>query len=220
MRTSWAQLKGSNTLRSDNLRKIKLSGLVILFCLIAEVVAIPQTNFTKRQYEEDFDYLWRSIAENYAYSDQKQTDWHKVREIHRPRIAAVRTQGDFVALLESVLEELYDFHTHLNTNTASSPRLVPTGTDIWAEWINGRAVVTEVRPGSEAERAGIKTGMEIVSINGVAVEEAANRRLGKSLRSIDAAAKNWALRVLLAGRRNEKRSIEIVSRSAEVVLAG
>ena len=196
------------------MRNAKLSALAILICFLVEAVATPQTNFTRQQYEEDFDYLWRSIAEDYAYFDQKQTDWTRVREIYRPRIGAVRTQGDFVALLESVLEELYDFHTHLNTNTASSPRLVPTGTDIWAEWINGRAIVTEVRAGSEAERSGIETGMQIVSLNGVAVGEAVNARLGKSLRSIDEAAKNWALRVVLAGRRNEKRSIGVVSNGA------
>lgn len=179
-----------------------------------EPVAWPQTNFTRQQYEEDFDYLWRNIEEDYAYFDQKQTDWNKVREIYRPRIGAVKTIRDFVTLLESVLEELYDFHTHLNTNTASSPRLVPTGTDIWAEWINGKAIISEVRSGSDAERAGLKAGMQIGSINGVAVEEAVNRRIGKSLRSIDEAAKNWALQVLLAGRRNEKRSIEVVSNGA------
>ena len=213
MRTSCTQLKTSNTLRRFSLRKTKLSGLVILFCLLAEVV-VSQTNFTRQQYEEDFDYLWRNIGEDYAYFDQKHTDWTRVREIYRPRIGAVRTQGDFVALLESVLEELYDFHTHLNTNTASSPRLVPTGADIWAKWINDKAIVTEVRPGSDAERAGIEPAMQIVSINGVSVEEAVDRRLGKSLRSIDQAAKNWALQVLLAGRRNEKRSIEVVINGA------
>ena len=196
------------------MRKIKLSSLVILLCLLAEVVAVLQNNFTKQQYEEDFDYLWRNIAEDYAYFDQKQTDWNKVREIYRPRIIALKTQGEFVALLESVLEELYDFHTHLNTNTASSPRLVPTGTDIWAEWINGRPIVSEVRSASDAERAGIKAGMQIASINGVPVEEAVYHRLGKSLRSLDEAAKNWALQVLLAGRRNEQRSLEVVSNGA------
>ena len=203
------------------MRHVKLLALAILVCFLIEGVARPQTNFARQQYEEDFDYLWRNISDDYAYFDQKQTDWHKVREIYRPRIIALKTQDEFVALLESVLEELYDFHTHLNTNTASSPRLVPTGTDIWAEWINGKAIISEVRSGSDAERAGIKAGMQIASINGVTVEEAVNRRIGKSLRSIDAAGKNWALRVLLAGRRNEKGGIEVVSNgSAKLVPIG
>lgn len=202
-----------------NCPRVRLSTLVILLCFFAEAISAPQTNFTRQQYEEDFDYLWQSISDDYAYFDQKQTDWNKVREIYRPQLSAVRTRGDFVTLLESVLEELYDFHTHLNTNTAASPRLVPSGADIWAEWIKDRAIVTEVRSKSPAERAGVITGLEIVSINGVAIAEAVNRRVGRSVRPGDKAARDWALRTLLAGRHNEKRSIEVISNGQRSVLA-
>jgi C-terminal processing protease CtpA/Prc len=193
------------------LRAVRLSALALLLCVFMEAAAPAQALLTTQQYEEDFDYLWQSIFEDYAYFDQKQTDWQRVREIYRPRVSAVKTRADFVALLESVLEELYDSHTHLNTNTAASPRLVPSGADVWAEWIEGKARITEVRPDSAAYRAGARVGMQVASINGVAVDEAVKRRVGLSLRTVDAAAKNWALRLLLAGRRNEKRSIEVVS---------
>lgn len=196
---------------------VKLLTVVLFLCFFVGAFAAPQTDFT-RQYYEDFDYLWRSISDEYAYFDQKQTDWNKVREIYRPRIGAVKTRGEFVALLESVLEELYDFHTHLNTNTAASPRLVPSGADIWAEWMKGRAIITEVRPDSAAEKAGIKIGMQVATINGVAVNEAVSRRVGESLRARDEAAKNWALRILLAGRRNENRSIEVMRNGQRSVL--
>jgi C-terminal processing protease CtpA/Prc len=195
------------------MHKRTFSTLVIVLCFFLEASAATQTNLTQKQYEEDFDYLWQAISDDYAYFDQKQTDWKKVREIYRPQIGAVKTRSDFIALLESVLEELYDFHTHLNTNTPASPRLVPSGTDIWAEWVNGRAVITEVRPGSPAQTTGIRNGMQIASINGQAIDEAVDRRLGKSLRSRNEAAKNWALRILLAGRHNEKRSIEVITGS-------
>ena len=176
-----------------------------------DAISAPQTNFTRQQYEEDFDHLWQSFSDDYAYFDQKQTDWNKVREIYRPHLSAIKTRNDFVVFLESVLEELYDFHTHLNTNTASSPRLVPSGSDIWAGWIKDRAIITEVKPASPAEKAGLRSGMQIVSINGVAVAEAVGLRSGKSLRSSDKAVRDWALRTLLAGRHNEKRSIEVIS---------
>ncbi len=192
------------------MRRIIASGtvLLLLFCAAA---ARAQDTLTRQQYEEDFDYLWQNVADDYAYFDQKGTDWKRVKEIHRPRVADVKTRGDFVALLEAVLEELYDAHTHLNTNTASSPRLVPSGADIWAEWVNERAVVTEVRPGSAAERAGVKVGMQITAINDKTVDEAVRGRVGKSLRMMDVAAKNWALRALLAGRHNERRRVSVTS---------
>jgi len=189
--------------------------LVILFCLFPAGISVSQTNPTSAQFEEDFNYLWRNIEVDYAYFDQKQTNWNSVKEIYRGRLSIVGTRGDFVGLLESMLEELYDSHTHLNTNTPSSPRLVPSSADIWAELINGRVVITEVRPASPAARAGIRIGMQVVSINGVAVEEAVNRRVGRSLRTIDKAARDWAVRTLLAGRRNEKRNIEVISKGEQ-----
>ena len=185
--------------------------LLLSLCLYAEATAAAQPTFTRQQLEEDFDHLWQNISDGYAYFDRKETDWNKVREIYRPQIKNITTVSEFVTFLETVLEELYDFHTHLNINRASSPRLVPSGADIWAEWVGGRAIITEVRPNSTADRAGLKAGMQVASINGTSVDEAVRGRLGKSLRRSHLEARNWALRILLAGRRNEKRSIEVIS---------
>jgi len=160
-------------------------------------------------YVEDFDVLWSTVRDGYAYFDKHATDWDKVREYYRPRCAAVTSREQFVALLEDVLGELYDHHAHLNTNTASSPRLVPSGTDLWAEWQSGRALVTQVRPGSAAERAGLTAGAEITAVGGVAVEESVQGRMGKCLRTADPQARNWALRVLLAGRHDRPRRLTV-----------
>jgi carboxyl-terminal processing protease len=61
--------------------------------------------------------------------------------------------------------------------------------------------------------------MQVVSINGIAVDEAVRRRVPKSLRVRDVAAKNWTLGILLAGRRNEKRSIGVFSRGERATLS-
>jgi C-terminal processing protease CtpA/Prc len=167
-----------------------------------------QESTTPEQFTQDFDYLWSQLRDNYAYFDRKETDWALVREVYRPRAARVSTKREFVALLERVLEELYDPHTHLKVNTSSSPRLVPTGLDVWAEWENGRAVITQLRSGFSAEQAGLKVGMEITSVNGLPVETAVGRRLGAASKKVTEAARGWALRALLAGTRDTKRVIE------------
>ena len=172
--------------------------------------SFAQVSYSPAQYAEDFDVMWRQIAEHYAYLADRQTNWEKVAEIYRPRARVATSPGEFVGVLEGALEELYDAHAHLNTNTASSPRLVPSGADVWAEWRDGRAVVVEVRPASPASRAGLRDGMEIISFDGVAIDEAVRQRLGRSLRSVDPAARNWALRAVLAGRRDRPRRLEVL----------
>lgn len=172
-----------------------------------------QTKMTGKEFTEDFDALWKEIAGSYAYFDQKETDWNQVREVYRPLAAKVRDRNEFVTLLEQVTEELYDFHCNLNTNLASSPVLVPTDADLWAEWRNGRAIITDVRSESPASKAKLCPGAEVLTINGVAIRKAVDDRLGHCLRKKTLAAENWALQTLLAGRHNEpQRRIELVTR--------
>lgn len=175
-------------------------------------VAAPASPQALRQSEEDFDFMWSEIRSSYAYFDKKSTDWERVKAIYRPQLGSVTTRDEFVGLLEKVLEELYDPHAHLNTNTAASPKLIPTGTDLWAEWNGSRATITQVRDGSSAERAGLKAGMAVLAVDGIEVRAAVDRQVGRSLRTPDPAANDWALRVLLAGRRGQSR--RIVARTA------
>jgi len=190
---------------------------VLLLALLLNSPAYPgshaQENLTPEQFTQDFDYLWSQLRDNYAYFDKKETDWNRVREIYRPRAARVRNKTDFIALLERVLEELYDPHTHLRVNTNHSPRLVPSGLDVWAEWANGKAIITQLRRGFSAEQAGLKVGMQIVSINGLPIERAVSNRLGVSLKTVSAGAKGWALRAVLAGTHDVKRVIGAKARN-------
>ena len=110
-------------------------------------------------------------------------------------------------LLEQVLDELYDNHTGLNTNLPGSQRLVPTGADMWAEWQGNDAVITELRRGFSAEQAGLRAGMRVLKVNGVSVAEAVAARLPATMRSPSPAARNWALRAILAGTHDQKRTV-------------
>ena len=163
-----------------------------------------------RTIKEDVDALVRYVAENYAYFDQKTIAWSSIPQLYAEDLNRVKTQQEFVAVLERIVEELYDHHAHLNTNTAASPRLVPSGADLWAVWQNGEARVVEVRAGSDAERAGIRAGAAIVSINGLPIGTAIDARMGRLSSRADDAARSWALRALLAGRRNQPRVIAFV----------
>lgn len=120
-------------------------------------------------YVEDFDSAWTFIRNTYAYLDEKAVDWARVRELLRPRVAEVRDTDGFIGLLEDLVEHLYDHHAHLGVNTSSSPRLVPTGADLWAEHQHDLALITQVRAGSDAERVGLQPGMEWRSWRSMAV---------------------------------------------------
>lgn len=161
------------------------------------------------KYARDFASAWTFVRDQYAYFDAKKTDWNRVRESLEARARAARSDAELIGILELMLEQLYDHHAHLGTNTATSPRLVPSSADLWAEHREGRAYITAVRAGSGAERAGLRAGMEILAIDGRPVAQVVAARRPTSLREPDVKADDWALRVALAGRQNMSVALEV-----------
>ena len=133
----------------------------LLACMVVLTVAVGAPSaqdapFDAGRAREDVNALVRYVAEHHAYWDRSAIDWPSIPKLYADDLNAVKTRSEFVSVIERIVEELHDHHAHLNTNTTSSPRLVPSGSDIWAAWQNGQARVLEVRAGSDAERAGIK----------------------------------------------------------------
>lgn len=193
--------------------RLLLAGALALSPLSTVTAQVP--GFTPEQYAEDFDALWHFVQQTYVYFDPATHRWKTVRERHAARLREVTTVREFVSFLEPILEELRDHHAHLNTHTASSPNLVPSHTDLWGEWLQGRALVTQVRPGSEADAAGIVPGMEVLTVDGVPVTEAVRVRLGGPGAPATRRALQWGLQAVLAGRRNQERHIGFERDGAE-----
>ena len=183
------------------------AGFLFAFALGRAAEPAPEPRVSEASVEADFKALWRDVAENYAYFDSRLTNWAAIPELYRKDLASVRTRSEMIAVFERILDELYDSHAQLTVNTASSPRLVPSGADIWAEWQGGRAIVLEVREGSDAERAGIRAGAEVLALDDLPIEEALEARIGRSVPRVDEEIRSWALRAALAGHHNRERRI-------------
>ena len=211
------KIRGIDVVHLEQITGSESMLLVLIFCALLTFnflscsIAFAQNDLTGEQYEEDFDFLWETFRTDYAYFDEKRMDWDRVREIYRPQIQSISTKSEFIAMVEQVLEELYDDHIHLNTHTSSSPNVVPSRTDIWAEWTDGRAIVTGIRPGFPADSAGLRPGMEIFGFNGMPIEDAVRKRMGRAIVEADDDIKDWTLRKVLAGFRNQARTIEVMS---------
>jgi carboxyl-terminal processing protease len=183
--------------------------LLALLPLLAPAQNPAPTRLTPAQYREDVTFFWQTVRDDYAYFDRKQVDWEQVRTRYLPQADTLRSRRALIRLLETMLGELYDYHAALGTNRQDSPRLVPSGSDMYAEWEGERAVVRELRPGFGAEQAGIRPGTEILAVDGQPVATAAQAYLPRCLRQPDAAARTYALNVLLAGRHNAERRLRV-----------
>jgi C-terminal processing protease CtpA/Prc len=196
-------------------------GAFLYLAVAASLAACPPASqadqhdyLTVEQRAADFASYCRFVEEEYAYFDLKKTDWRQVCTFYAPQVTRATDQATYIELLEQALGELYDSHAHLGTNTRRSYRLVPTQTDLFADWKDGRAIILDVRRSSGAERAGLLPGMQVMEINGVATEDAVRAIEPKFLSREDPAARAWALQVALAGRR-DREIIRLLTRMGD-----
>lgn len=185
--------------------------IFFLACLLLfRTLMIGQTPVvTPAQYAADFNYFWTTINAEYCYFNKTQTNWQRAKEIYAPLTDTITSRNQFVTVLEKAFNEIYDHHAILNTNTDSSRRLVPSGTDIWAAYINGRPLITELRKGFGAAASGIIPGMEVTAVNDVPVETAIASFLPRTVIPVTNEARSFALRLLLAGNHVQTRKLTV-----------
>jgi C-terminal processing protease CtpA/Prc len=185
---------------------------IFIILLLASTGAYPQS-FTPQQYKEDFIFFWQTINDNYCYFEKKQIDWGKLKEGYSRQVDTLTSRESFISILEKAIYELYDHHCSLKTRNYLSRRLVPTSADLWASFESGRPLIEEVRKGFGAEKAGIIAGMEVIAVNGVAVNEAIKLFLPQT---VNTESKSFALRLALAGDHVTPRKITLKKGNALV----
>jgi len=157
----------------------------------------------------DFERLVRAVEEDYVYLQDGGHCWADVRVSYAARVDEADTDDAWRRVLEDALDELHDFHAGINPESAAVRWAVPSSADLWAHWQGDRAIVTAVRAGSDAARAGARIGDEVVRVNGVPVLAAAQSELHCNAARKSAVARRWALLTTLAGRRGAARQLDL-----------
>jgi carboxyl-terminal processing protease len=165
--------------------------------------------------EQDFDELWETLRDRYAYFREKATDWDRVRAIYRPQLALVGDDEDkWKRLVNAVTNELYDAHTHFTTPEPGLPRWPLS--DIMVEQRVDGVHVKAVREDSAASDAGVRIGERVVAIDGMPFERAAALRMPRALRRTDPAARDYAINAAIGGNRERERRLQVADATGRV----
>lgn len=178
--------------------------LTVLFFTTMLVKSSGQT-----VYQKDFEFYHKTIKEKYAYFDKQKSNWDTVKSIYQTYIDTCSSRNSFIQILEITLNELYNGHNFLNTNTDQSNRLIPTGSDLKIIYKNGDFIIDEVRENFNSDLCGLKKGMQIISFNDLPIKEAIKPFLPKSTSNYDTHVFEYAVNMLLAGKHNAIRKITI-----------
>lgn len=193
------------------MRALYSPGFVTFILLLQVPAGAAELPVADRQ--ADFKAFAHDFGEQYAYRERSDKPWLTWESRYAKAIKTAASKEAFSAVIALAISELHDFHAEVRSQMPNRWLPVPTFADIWAEFRGGQAVVIAIRPGSDAERAGIAAGDRITKIGAATIDQAVSARLGAFGTGKEATSRNWALLSVLAGRSDEARTISFVNKS-------
>jgi carboxyl-terminal processing protease len=157
-----------------------------------------------------FDDAWQTIYERYYDPSFHGIDWRARREEFRPLAAEARTRAEFYTILRRMVGGLGDAHTRVYAPDEKfdwqHPHAISVGLSV--REVGGAPVIVSVEEGSEADRAGLRSGDIITSVDGEAALVVFARRLEEQASSSTVAAGRLrAMATLFDGERDTRVTI-------------
>lgn len=191
-----------------------LTRSILLVLIFAGNSILAQT-----KYQKDFIEFWTDIHNHYAYLEQQDIDWNKVRELYEPQTEKISTNDEFIQLLENVIIELHNGHSSLSTNLITSNWIIPSGSDLYVEKQGDKFYIRDVRIGFGADLLGMKIGTEVKRFNGKPIEGQLKKFLPKFTDNPNQKMYKHALAMLFAGTHDRNREITVIEDGKEKTYA-
>lgn len=115
-----------------------------------------------------FDEAWTTIYESFYDPSFGGLDWEGVRTSLRPRVQAAADPDAARAVIREMLATLKRSHFALLSSSATDGEPLPKGEALIAidtRLVDGAVVITGVRPGTDAARAGLAPGQVVLAID-------------------------------------------------------
>jgi carboxyl-terminal processing protease len=129
-----------------------------------------------------FDDAWSRINERYYDQTFRGLDWDAQRAVFRVLAADAGSNREFYAVLRRMISSLNDPHTRVFAPEEKfdwwRPRFVTIGVGV--NEVEGLPTVVQLEPGSAPQRAGIRVGDVIETVNGAPALALIKDRLAKS----------------------------------------
>jgi len=159
-------------------RPLAAIALVLVLTACAAPTLPPVLTPDERRLEiESFDYVWSTVRDKHFDPALAGLDWDGVRAELRPRAEQARTRDEVRDVLEDLVGRFKQSHFQIvpaelyEPAAAGSSGVVDGATGVDARVIDGSALVTQVTPGSPADRAGVMPGWELVRVDDLDVRQ-------------------------------------------------
>jgi carboxyl-terminal processing protease len=151
------------------------AALVAFAALVLQpVAAAAQLAAETKQLDIDsFEYVWKTIRDRHFDPTLGGLDWQAVHDELRPKVESAQSIDEARSAMIDMISRLRQSHFAIIPADVYENIEAPAGkgdrggsTGIELRVIDGKAIVTSVKPGMPAERAGVRPGWEMRSIRG------------------------------------------------------
>ena len=163
---------------------------------------------------ENFDVAWRSMSDAGALSDMTDEDWEELRVEYEPQAGAARNNKELRAVLDLMIKRLGKSHYSIIAQDAvemPSPSSGGAGTlGLEARFVEDQAIITQVKPGSAADEAGVRPGWLVESVDGFDLESFSKRFGDIESASMSGYHRNSALAAMLTSSPGKNSTIAFI----------
>ena len=138
------------------------------------ITGFDTANASASQRVATADAIWRTIADHYYDPGFNGHDLAQLRGKTLADVAPVHNDSEFYRVLKRDVKTLKDSHTSVLTPREAQDSRTKRATQMGLQFtvIDDRVVITRVVPGFPADRAGVKAGSIIASVDGLALDAA------------------------------------------------
>ena len=132
--------------------------------------------------QEVFENVWKGVHDRYYDPEFHGVNWEEVGKRYRVQVDGVKDDAEFYALLNKMTGELHDAHTRFNSPAQWENRQKNQGVSIGFTMseLDGKVVVNDVLPNSNASAAGIEPGMIVLTVDGQPIAD----KIAESARTV------------------------------------
>jgi carboxyl-terminal processing protease len=174
----------------------------------------PDNGIDHTKIKEDLNEILSDISQNYVYLPEKNVDINCIKQYYTEQVQNIKTEEETILFFEYLLDEFYDSHLILNTNTNSSFRLY---SPIYLTFKNGKPIISNVWQKQIKNLEQNIIGAELLKINGtdfdIAIEQFPTHCNEKESQEV----KEWIANKILAGRYNQPRILTLKLNNKEIV---
>jgi C-terminal peptidase prc len=158
-----------------------LAALILTFAFSIATSGISRS-LSPRDREEVFEKVWKDVDEHYYDPEFGGVNWKEIHQRYLPLAKAAKDDKDFYSIMDRMTAELHDAHTRFTSPEQWENRKKHQGVSIGFRpgYVEGKVVVLDVFPDSNAAHAGIEPGMIVTALDGQPIAD----RLAETAKSV------------------------------------